>query len=553
MNALPEVPRRLREIDEAGDRDLERLATIAAKNSSASTIATTNSDGKPRKQADILLDIGMQHDLFHDHAGTAYAQVRVRDHGEVHAIDSTAYRELLAGEFLEVANKGCNRNALTDAITTLSSLAKFRGKSHDVGLRTAMDADRIYIDTGRPDWQVIEIDPNGWRRAVKPPRFRRAGAPLSLPEPATPDFQRLWKYVEVRDEHKPLVAGFLLASLRPVGPFPQLHLSGEQGTGKSTVARVLKSLIDPSASPLRAPPKEVRDLLVGALNGWCLALDNLSFITPQLSDALCRLATGGAISERQLYTNVEEVLVEVQRPVIINGIDDLAIRPDLAERGLHIELELIRVRRSEREFWAAFKVDAPYIFGALLAGLSMALCDQENIDLGRLPRMADFALWAAAGMPALGFTAAEFMGAYRSNTEDGMAAGIDSSPIGRALLGFIRQRMQWSGTAGELLKAIAPEVDDATLRSPAWPKSPRGLSGVIRRMAPSLRLAGVDVDSERTATERRMVLCNRGKQPSLASQPSYGSHDGRFDDDCDGHDGQNRVWHGDGLAEEVDL
>src|SRR5690606_10811672 len=118
---------------------------------------------------------------------------------------------------------------------------------------------------------------------------------------------------------------------------PAMHLSGEQGTGKSTQARAVRRLIDPSASPLRAPPKEVRDLLVGALNGWVLAIDNISSINAQLSDALCRLSTGGSISERSLYTNCDEILIEVQRPIILNGIEDMAARPDLAERGLHIE------------------------------------------------------------------------------------------------------------------------------------------------------------------------------------------------------------------------
>jgi len=36
------------------------------------------------------------------------------------------------------------------------------------------------------------------------------------------------------------------------GPYPVLCLAGEQGTGKSTLARLVRSLIDPASAPLRS-------------------------------------------------------------------------------------------------------------------------------------------------------------------------------------------------------------------------------------------------------------------------------------------------------------
>lgn len=489
----------------------------ALADAKAPAISPTDSEGKPRKQSDVLLDIGRMHQLFRDTDGTAYACIKVGDHHEVQRIDSSAYREALASEFLRIVGKGCNRNAVGDAVTTLSALARFNGETHHVWMRTATDGDRIVLDMGRADWRCIEVDAADWRWCKHPPMFRRAGAPLPLPEPQAADFGRLWSHINIADEHKPLVAGFLLSALRPSGPFPQLHLSGEQGSGKSTVAKVLKALVDPSASPLRSPAKEPRDSLVGALNGWCVAWDNLSFLTPQLSDALCRLSTGGAISERQLYTNADEVLIEVQRPVILNGIEDLAIRPDLADRGLHVECETITHRQSERDLWRAFDADKPYIFGALLDGVALALRDHGDIDVGPLPRMADFATWAAAGMPALGFTAREFIEAYRNNIEVGQSAGLEGSAVGRAILKLMETREEWTGTAADLNDALGRQVDEATLRSRAWPRSPRGLSGAVRRLAPAMRLAGVNFNTERLADSSRariMRLCNTGEQPS---------------------------------------
>ena len=61
--------------------------------------------------------------------------------------------------------------------------------------------------------------------------------------------------------------------------------------------------------------------MIAATNGWVVALDNLSHLSTWLSDALCRLATGGGFSTRELYTHDEEKLFDAQRPVILNGIE----------------------------------------------------------------------------------------------------------------------------------------------------------------------------------------------------------------------------------------
>ena len=129
------------------------------------------------------------------------------------------------------------------------------------------------------------------------------------------------RYINVKDDASwRQLIGSLLATVSPAGPYPVLLLTGEQGSAKSTAARVIRSLIDPSESPLRAEPREVRDLLIAARNGWVVALDNLSGMPSWLSDALCRLATGGGFATRALYTNEEEVILDAQRPTVVTGI-----------------------------------------------------------------------------------------------------------------------------------------------------------------------------------------------------------------------------------------
>ena len=104
----------------------------------------------------------------------------------------------------------------------------------------------------------------------------------------------------VQDFH--LMVAYQLAAMRPMGPYPIMVLTGEQGSAKSTAARVNRSLVDPNTSPLRSAPREERDLMISAINSWMLVFDNLSGIPPWLSESFCRLSTGGGISNRELYT-----------------------------------------------------------------------------------------------------------------------------------------------------------------------------------------------------------------------------------------------------------
>jgi hypothetical protein len=113
-----------------------------------------------------------------------------------------------------------------------------------------------------------------------------------------------------------------------------LALSGEQGSAKSTFSALLRALIDPNTAPLRALSREDRELFIAANNGHVLAFDNVSGLRDWISDTLCRLATGGGFAVRQLYTDQDEVLFDASRPMILNGIEDIVARPDLADRAL---------------------------------------------------------------------------------------------------------------------------------------------------------------------------------------------------------------------------
>jgi hypothetical protein len=181
---------------------------------------------------------------------------------------------------------------------------------------------------------------------------------LPLPVPERASIEALWSFLNLPSRNEfVLIVAWLLAALRPCGPYPLLAVSGEQGSAKTILSKLLKALIDPNAAPVRALSREERELMIAANNGHVLAFDNLSGLPPWLSDALCRLATGGSFAVRQLYTDDEEVLFEAARPILINGIEEVIGRPDLGDRAIFLTLEPIgeTQRRSENELWRAFE------------------------------------------------------------------------------------------------------------------------------------------------------------------------------------------------------
>jgi hypothetical protein len=329
------------------------------------------------------------------------------------------------------------------------------------------------------------------------------------------------------DANWALLLGWLVAALRPRGPYPVLVVHGEQGTAKSTLVRILRTLVDPNKADLRAEPHDTRDLAIAASNGWVVALDNISSIRQWLSDALCRLSTGGGFATREMYTDREETIFDAQRPVILTGIEEVATRGDLLDRCVSIELDPIpeEQRRPESELWADVEASAGQIFGALLDGVAHALRNHREVHFSKLPRMADFAVWATAAEGGLGLPEGAIMSAYTNNRASANEVALESSAIATLVMAMVRESGNWSGTATMLLEKLNTRADEDLRRARWWPRSGRGVSGALRRLAPNLRAAGIDVIFNRApgrARDRQIVLTVLPPESSTQSALSDG-------------------------------
>lgn len=470
-------------------------------------------DSEPESQSTVAANMAASWDLWHTPGGDAYATVPVGDHLETWPIKSQTFKRYVAKQFFEAEGKAINSEALSAALNLMEATALFDGEEHEVHVRVAGNADNIYIDLCNRDWQVVEVTSKGWKIIDESPvRFRRSRGMLPLPMPERGgSINQFREFLNVDETTWRLVVAWLVASLRPHGPYPLLALFAEQGSGKSTAGKLLRSLVDPNSAPLRSEHRDARDLMIGANNSWCLAYDNLSFVPAWLSDALCRMSTGGGFATRELYTDQDEIIFDAMRPVLLASIEEVATRSDLLDRCLIVWLPAIPEvdRRAEKEMLKAFEQVRPYIFGALLNAISGAIRDLPNTKLDKLPRMADFAMWVTAAERALGWSPGEFMAAYQGNRDSANDLAIESSIVGQPLVEYLESNGGWSGSASELLESLEQNASDQVKRQKIWPKNGRSLAGQLKRLAPNLRLAGWEVSYHREASQRSWVIQRR--------------------------------------------
>jgi hypothetical protein len=532
-----------------------------------------------------LLTLTGELELFHTPDGDAYAVIDLGDHIENHRVMGSDFREYVTLQYFNAERKAPSKAAMDACMATIASQAKYEGSEHEVSIRVAEHDGYLYIDLCNDLWQVVEIRPDGYSvldSGESPVRFRRTATMRALPVPqgegSLEPIKRLFgidrdtcdgareqvshagepihtsdngngdtcdtslsffkgERIE-RETNYALLGGFMLNALRPGHPYPILNLNGEQGTGKSTAAEKVRAVIDPCVPAHRSLPRKEDDLIIGAANGHLQSFDNVSFIDPAMSDALCRLSTGGGTAKRRLYSDAEEQIFDVRRPIILNGIGCFVNRPDLADRCLDVKLPVITPaqRRPEHEINAEFEAERPEIFSALVTAACVALRNLPETRVPNCPRMADFANWATAGETALGLEPGGFMRAYRRNRDNSHSNILEGSVLAEVLLEYCEANLKDGRFSRDkiLLKQLLEElrvqadIDEKNLRSKkrSFPSSPQKLRTYILRLNPDLRAIGLEITFLlKNRQGARIALSydpNKVSQASQASQANDG-------------------------------
>jgi len=524
----------------------------------------------------LLMEIAEQEivEVFHDQDGTPWGQIPVGDHTEHYPIQSQAFRDWLERQFWLEHRRVPYPEATASVLRNLAGRARFEGQRHPLSVRTTWHEGALWVDLADEHWRAVRIKPGSWEVIDDPPViFRRIPHQRPLQVADRPGELDLHAFVNLASEEDHLLLlVWLVTSFIPGFPHPVVIFHGPQGAGKTTAARILKSISDPHEAEVISVPRDPAELAQALHRHNLLVLDNLSNLPTWVSDALCRCVSGEGFEKRRLYTNEETVLFKYQRCVVLTGINIVATRPDLLDRSLIVGLERIETVKSEAELWREFNACLPGIRTAIFDVLAKALEIEPCVKLERSPRMADFARWGVAVAEALGGRGAEFLEAYYENIGTQHEAAIEASPVATALVAFLNARSEWRGTASELLEELEKVCDELHInrRAKGWPSQPNVLTRILRRLKTTLEGVGVIMEEVRTGKKRtfrffrkscdltvttvtvppgqegRGVLSDgqgddREREPSQESSPRKASNCAIFEA-CDDGDDQFRIF-----------
>jgi hypothetical protein len=410
--------------------------------------------------------------------------IALRFRGGRHSLRAT-----LAKLFYEKNRNTAKAQDLADALLVLEGRAADLEPT-EVAIRVGRNPvdGRIILDLGREDGVVVAIGAGEWDIVDRSPLlFFRTAATLPLPRPfADGSLDGLRGLLNISDDDWPLIVAWAVAALFPEIPHPVLALCGEQGTAKSTAARLLASLIDRCAAQLRTAPHDIVDWAVACTGSWVTSLDNISEIPPWLSDAICRAVTGDGLLRRELYTTSDVSVLAFRRVVALTMIDLDSLSGDLAERLLSIELQRIgeNARRHEHDLMHQWERIQPAVLGGLLDLTAAVLMKLPKVRLDAHPRMADFARILAAVDDVLH---TKGLLRYLDQARALSRTVAEADPVAVKIQELIL--VPWEGTASELLDRLSPE------RPPKeWPKTPQGMGVRLKRIAPAMRKIGWTIE-----------------------------------------------------------
>jgi energy-coupling factor transporter ATP-binding protein EcfA2 len=470
-------------------------------------------------QLSILMSIANDIELYQSEEGEAY--LATDEIGVVYHVESCSARNMIVDKFYQKTNSLPNTQIVDTVLQHLCYHAQKKPKV-SINYRVARDKQTVIIDRGSKENAFIVVTENGWSLTPEVGlKFVRHQNMKELPIPlVNGNIHDLRPFINLgSDSDFILLISFIVGCFFKSKQYPIAVFQGPQGSGKSTLSEILKMLIDPGVPSLRSLPKSEGDLFIAARHSHLICFDNLSGIKIDISDALCKISTGGAIAGRKYYSNADEYFIQVCRPFVINGIDDLIYRPDLADRALVFHLP--KITESSRALDSKIQSDLldvlPSIFGSILDGVSSGLKNLSKVTLKEKIRLADFGEIACASLIAYGYAQDQVYQCLQSNRHDLGIDTIESNPIGRALVKFMSDKTEWKGKPSELSTIVKNALDYEG--TSYYHKTPSAISREINRIIPELKHKDITVDHVRTSKTRFLIIKNMSSLPSLPPPP----------------------------------
>lgn len=451
-------------------------------------------DEERKSQASMLVKyVEQRFELFHDQNKDVFAKDYAT--GEVRNLASRQFRDALVAGFYCDSGKAPRDQSIREALSTLAGLGRFHGYHREVHLRSAGAAGEYFLDLAVPGTsRAVRIRPGSWEIVELPEvMFVRPESMQPIPTPVPGgSIEQLWRVANIPRGARLMALTWLVECLRPDTPYPVLELLGEQGSAKSTTQTALRQLIDPNSCPLRSAPKSPEDLFVSA--GVCavVSLENVSHLPAPTQDAMCVLATGGGFAKRKLYSDADESVISVKRPVVLNGISAAVTAQDLVDRTITIETPVISERLEVTDLWLEYEALRPNLLGALLdiVAKALELVPQMHIPIDERPRLVEFARLGMAVASAAGYKPEDFLSEFSASRQESLARTIDASPVAAAVVDLVEARPQGLTASAKEVLRVLEQYRPAGCDS--WPRSAKGLGDALRRAAPALRQIGIE-------------------------------------------------------------
>jgi hypothetical protein len=473
---------------------------------------TEKAEPKRVRGPDALIGLAQYFQFWVSTDGTRYARVSGDGASKNLPVNSEEFKETLTLKAFEATGQIPAASAIDQAVRYFSARAGIYGTKRKAWMRTGCVPGKAYISLGDDKGRAIEITPNDVRVIsgeglpfVASQLMQQLCAPDTESSSSQTPIDELRSFLNVEsDDDFIVVVAWLVMALCGRGPYPILITKAEHGSGKTGFAERLGSLIDPCVPKAFLLPEKVRDLVVTAQNRFGLIIDNVSYISTEMSDALCVMAYGQGIGYRKLHTDSGMNVFADARPTLINSINDVAWRHDLSSRGLFVRLRPLpdADRRPDDELEVEWEAAKPRILGALCWAVSAGLRNLGKASGAGIGRFALLEKFMAAAEPGLGWAPGTFAAAYARNSAAAADNSFENDLVACAVHDMmVKQQLEcWEGSPSKLLDKLDAVVSEKIRHSREWPKNPVSLGKSHDRCKKILRTKGIEWRSTKSGT-----------------------------------------------------
>jgi hypothetical protein len=342
---------------------------------------------------------------------------------------------------------------------------------------------------------------------VRPPGMRPMPTPRKMPG-VMADLRDLW--ANLSDDDFKLVVLFMLSCLWLFGRWAVLVIWGTEGSWKSSLARMIRYIVDPHELEVASLPEWPRDMVTAGHNSRLVVWDNVSSLSNEQSDALCKRSDGVTSAYVTKYTDADLTILRSDGPTILTTIPSLVARPDLARRGLFVSAERQPGKHSYRdmaEVERRIKEIAPGVLYELLDAIRVGLAGLGHVRPVPEFSLPDFSRLAQAAAPAFGWTAEQIGGLLSAHIGRQRAVVADNSPLVLAMMDWLAtlreeenglafedaDRGCWTGTLTALLNKLNSVLPTGRWNK-EWPVHTAALGSELKRLELVLKQCGIVVE-----------------------------------------------------------